>query len=123
MSYIQGKTYRSKGKKVEVVGVDFLDVLPGAPGQNVEMVAYRYVEGSSVVYIRLASAVDFRPLNEVRVGDRIRYRDETRFGPDVKREVTYVSDLLVVYRVTSNNIKTKEYATRLDAFFNEFEIA
>lgn len=122
MSYIQGKTYRFRGKKVEVVGVDYLDNLPGAPGQNVEMVAYRYVEGSSVVYIRLASAVDFRPLDEVRVGDKIRYIDESDTDKAYVREVTYVSDYLVAYRVTGDGIRVKEYGTERDGFFDSFEV-
>lgn len=122
MSYTPGETYRFSGKKVEVVGIDYLDNLPGTFGQQLEMVAYRYVGGSGEVYIRLASAVDFRPVDTVRVGDKIRYIDESDTDKAYVREVTYVSDYLVAYRVTGDGIRVKEYGTERDGFFDSFEV-
>lgn len=122
MSYIRGESYLTKnGGKVEIVGVDFLDNLPGSIGQNLEVIAYRFVGGSGEIYIRIAASVDFRPLNEVRVGDKIRHLNEAGVD-DMDREVTYVSEDVVVYRVSGPNIRAREHATRMDAFSREFEI-
>lgn len=123
MSYKAGEFYlTSYGRKVEIVGVDEISDFPGLTDGNIEVVAYRFTDGSGEVYIRIAAGVSFRPVNEVRVGDKIEYLDETRVDPDMQRKVTYVSDELVVYRVTGPNLEDREYATRTDIFFNAFEV-